>query len=194
MYIYKELKWLRDKEHFYDEIKFSKLSKKKYPIVMKFLDKLFIPGVKFSCIIIDKNTIDWKDKFRDNPYDAYEHFSYLLLIGNRARNEILTVIADEHPSPRNDRFEINIKRGINNKFKELAVNGVCRINSKGSDLIQMTDLILGTIAYEFKLKARLPGVKSIIKRKFLREFKKRFGVNTFINGYKKRPLNIYIYE
>lgn len=194
MYIYKEMNWLRDKEHFYDEIKFSKLSKKKYPILIKFLDCLFIPGVRFYCIIIDKETVDWRVKFNNDPFNAYENFAYLLLKGSRARNEILTVIADNYPSPRNDKFEIDIKRGINFQFKELAINGICRMDSKGSDLLQMADLILGTIVYEFKIKARLPEAKSRLKRKFLREFKERFGVNTFINGYRKKPLNIHIYQ
>lgn len=48
-------------------------------------------------------------------------------------------------------FEEDVKLRVNKAFKQEALLGVCRIDSKASDLLQLTDFLLGAVSYEYKL-------------------------------------------
>jgi len=70
------------------------------------------------------------------------------------------------------------------------VFGVCQINSKSSDLLQLTDLILGSILYDLKKQNNLIGKQNTFKRKFMNfvyqklNIKNSFFINKF--GFKTR--------
>jgi hypothetical protein len=111
-----------------------------------------------------------------------------LIIGNNPQ-EVLVVLADDYFSPDGTDLEITIKKFINDHYKRFVVAGVCQINSKCSDILQLTDLLLGAIAYDLKKQNKLIKRQTEYKRKFLNFlyqklkikksfFKNGFGFNT----------------
>ena len=60
-----------------------------------------------------------------------------------------------------------VKKFTNDHYKKFVIAGVCQINSKSSDLLQLTDLILGSILYDLKRTKNIIDAKSEYKRKFL---------------------------
>ncbi len=105
-----------------------------------FLDVLFrsvvlASEIKFCMMIIDKQGKYFKKHYNNDPFQAYEDFSIQLLKGNISPNEIVSVIADESPVPSGSTYETNVKDSINNNFKRLAVHGICKVDSKGNDLL-----------------------------------------------------------
>jgi len=189
-----EIQKLRQRERFFDEVKFNKLSKKNISFCLKMLHLIFqIPGLKFSCFIINKNDVDFQLEFKNDLWLAYEVFAEKLLIGNISPSEVIVVLADYVTTPPRVKFEVEVKHTVNNHFRRLAVGGVCRVDSKGVNLIQVIDLILGAIAYDYKIKNKLvPGDKNKIK--FLDEFKRRLKIKTFIGGFRDSLFNIYEYK
>lgn len=143
-------------------------------------------------MILNKNELDFKTNFHDNLYKVYRSFTVALLkliIGNKP-DEVLMVLADDYFSPDGTELESKIKLFVNNHYQKFVVAGVCQINSKASDILQMTDLILGAILYDLKKQNGLVVIQNTYKRKFLNflyqklDIKKSFFINSF--GFKKR--------
>src|SRR3989304_6558816 len=115
-----EIQRLRQKEKFYDEIKFNKISQKNINFILKVLELVFIThGLKFSFLVINKDNIDFQTEFKNDLWLAYEVFTEKMLIGNISPREIVTVIADYVTTPPRVKFEINVKHSVNNHFKRL---------------------------------------------------------------------------
>ncbi len=189
-----EIQKLRQRDRFFDEIKFNKISKRNIGFALKILELVFkIPGLKFSFLIINKDDIDFQVEFKNNLWLAYEVFAEKLLIGNISPREIVTVLADYVTTPPDVKFEVNVKHSVNNHFKRLALAGICRVDSKGVNLIQILDLFLGTIAYSYKLENKMvSGDKNKIK--FLKEFKKRLNLTSFAGGFRNSNFNVFEYR
>ena len=178
--LYLKIKTLKDKVHFYDEIKWNKVGRKNYSVMQRLI-KLFIEarGFYFDCVILDKKNMDFEKYFQNNFWRAYESFTKLLIKGNIGKNEQVCVLADYYPSPKETNFEINIQSKINKEFKRQAIVGVCRIDSRGSEMLQMTDLIMGAVIYEFKIKEKLIDKPSKYKQNLLKYLKNLSGVESF---------------
>jgi len=193
--LYNPIQYLRDKSGFYDEVKWKNLSNKNYSIIMEIL-KIFIKNVeaKFAAVLLDKHHLDFQTYFANNFWKVYESFTVLLLRGNIGKNENLVVLADYYPSPKDNRFEQNIKRRVNRILGRKAVVTVCRLNSKTNDLLQLADLLLGAAAYELKLKHKLIDSPSKIKAKALEKIKRMLEIKDFTKSPRNRKVNVLLFE
>lgn len=193
-YLDYEVQRLRQKEKFYDEIKFNKISRKNIDFALKVLDTVFsMPGLKFSFFVINKDDVDFHTEFKNDLWLAYEVFAEKLLIGNISPREIVIVLADYVTTPPTVKFEVNVKHSVNNHFKRLAVAGVCRVDSKGVNLVQIVDLVLGATVYDYKLTNKLAtGDKHKIK--LLNYLKKKLKLKTFVGGFRNSGFNLFEYR
>ncbi|MBU3942386.1 DUF3800 domain-containing protein [Patescibacteria group bacterium] len=114
----------------------------------------------------------FKKEFKSDTWNAYEQISIRLSNAALSQNEILILIADHINVPKRVRYEVNVKRKINQHANRLAMAGVCRFDSKGNDLIQIVDLFIGAINYDLKMSTGI--------------------VKEFIDGYKNRQFNIFV--
>lgn len=190
-FLQRELRSVREKNNFWWEFKFNGLNNAKMKVALEVLDSLFnTKSIHFSSYTIDKRSEYFKKEFHEDPFIAYEQITKHLLRGNLAKNDILIVLADELISPKKNRFEVNVKNHINNKFKRLAVAGVCRLNSKTNDLLQLADLLIGSINYELLLKDGVIKKASKNKGKFINRFKENLGVDTLTESFRNYSFNI----
>lgn len=155
-------------------------------IIKKLINQTFkTPGIYFSAIIINKNTLNFEKDFGNDPYKAYEKFTEQLLLNTIRKNEILFILADYVSTPKFIRFEVDIKHNINQSLKRLAIGGIHRVDSKGLNLIQITDLFLCCVVYNYKIQNKLvTGDRNKIKimNLILNKLKRK----TFIGGIKTR--------
>lgn len=194
-YLYKKINELRDKTHFYDEIKFNKLSQKSLDVNLKTMDFFFnTPGVKFSCIVLKKDELDFDKHFQGDCWRAYESFAIQQLRGNISKNEILSVLADYVCTPPYIKFEVNVKRRVNEYFKRLAVHGVCRLDSRGTQLLQVTDLLLGVVVYDFKLGSGLIRKPFKPKHLFLKNLKATLNCSSLAKGFRTKKFNVWVFD
>jgi hypothetical protein len=185
---------IRDRQHFYDEIKWSTVSEKKLPLLVDLVNVFFSSDATFSAFVADKSRHDVIGRF-GGSFKAYEALARQLVRASVRRGEVLWVVADEYSTPPAETFEENVRDYVNLKLKRTAVAGVCRMRSSGVDLLQLIDLILGAVVYEYKAKS---GVVSLArykpKVKLLNHLKQRSGAATFIGGYRDSRINIAEYN
>ena len=105
------------------------------------------------------------------------------------------LIADEYSTPPGETFEENVRDYVNKKLRRRAVAGVCRMRSTGVDLLQLIDLFLGAIVYEYKADSGVVGLADYKpKTRLLHHIKEQGGVETFVGGYRDNAINVADYR
>lgn len=179
--IYNKIRKIRQRNKYKEEIKWAKLNKKfRFRIARKIFNIFLTENIKFECIILDKNKMDFEGYFDNDLYKAYRSFSIFLLrkiIGKNPK-DIFVLLADDYFAPDGVNLEVTIKKFINNHYGKFVIAGVCQIDSKSSDMIQLTDLILGAIVYDLKKHKNLLGRRpNEYKRKFLNYVYQKLDIN-----------------
>lgn len=192
-YLQSKIIYERRKRNFYDEMKFNKLSNNNFEFAKFVLDSFFSTrSLSFCSYSLDKQGEYFKREFGGNPWKAYEDISIRVLKCAIPQNEIDIVIADYITTPKDIRFEVNIKRKINDELKRLAIAGACRFDSKSNDLLQLADLMVGAINYDLRLSTGLILSGDKYKKRFLEHFKANLGTKSLMNGFKNYMFNIFV--
>jgi len=169
--IYNKLRKIRQRHRYNEELKWANLDRRiRFDIARDFFNVFLSEKASFYCIILDKEKLDFEKYYDNNLYKVYRNFSITLikLLVGKEPKEIGTVLADDYFAPDGINLEKTIKKFTNNHYEDLVISGVCQIDSESSDLLQLTDLILGSILYDLKKKeGLLVNGQNEFKRKFL---------------------------
>jgi len=191
-YLQSKLYFERSNARFYDEVKFNKLSKNNITFAKILIDALFeTKSVWFYSYSISTKSDYYLKTFDENPWTAYEQITLKLFDAALSKQEILILIADYVTTPKNIRFEVEVKKSLNQNKKRLALAGVCRFDSKSNDLLQLVDLLIGTVAYDIKFKKGLVD-GSKYKLEVVDYLKSKLGANSFLAGFKNHNFNIFV--
>lgn len=186
-----KIREVRERNSFYDEIKWNTLSKAKIDVIKEVVETVFeTPSIYFSCIVINKDNVNFEKEFNNNPYEAYEEFTEILLKKAIGENEILTVLADFVTTPKNIKFEVDVKHDINENLEKLAIGGIHRVDSKGVNIIQIVDLLIGAVAYSYKRDLGLvKGDKNKIK--ILNTILRKLEIKSFVGGVSSKRFIVF---
>jgi len=188
------IKQTRDKNHFYDEIKWNKVNKRNIDIMKIIIDKFFSTyNTNFYCIVLPKDEMDFEEYFNNDFFKVYKSFAVLLLKKCIKKDEIVSVVADDYPAPEKDEFEAKVRNYVNDHNKAISIHSIIRIHSKGSNLIQIADLLMGAVNYEFKLKNSLIKHPSKAKTSLLDYLKNKLNIDDLSNGINSVKFNIMIF-
>ncbi|MEK7564801.1 MAG: DUF3800 domain-containing protein [Patescibacteria group bacterium] len=191
-YLQSRLFYERSKTKFYDEIKFNKLSKNNISFAKIAIDALFeTRSVSFYSYSISTKSDYYLKSFDVDSWSAYEQITLKLLDVALSQQEIIVLIADYVTTPKNTRFEVEVKKNFNKNKKRLALAGVCRFDSKSNDLLQLVDLIIGAITYDIKFKKKMV-IGSKYKLEIVDYLKAKLGTGSFIRGFKNHNFNIFV--
>lgn len=186
--LYNRIRKIRQFYKYDHEIKWAELDRKiRFDIAREIFNVFLSEDAKFNCIILDKRELDFARYFQNNLYKVYQSFSVALLKLTIGKNpeEVVILLTDDYFTPDGTDLEDRIKKFINDHYKKFVIAGVCQINSKSSDLLQLTDLILGAILYDLKKQQGLIKDQNTYKRKFLNflyqklKIRKSFFINRF---------------
>jgi hypothetical protein len=192
-YLYSKLLYKRNKLNFYDEVKFNKLSNLNIGFAKLVIgDFLDTQSIWFYSYTLDKSGDYFQRNFNSNPWNAYEQISIRLAQAALSPNEILILLADYVTVPKNVRYEVNVKRKINKDADRLAMAGVCRIDSKSNDLLQVVDLFIGAINYDLKISTGIVVKGDKHKKELVKFLKENLGIKSFIDGFRNRKFNIFV--
>ncbi|MCX6751957.1 MAG: DUF3800 domain-containing protein [Candidatus Nomurabacteria bacterium] len=191
-YLQNKILYERTKNNFHDEIKFNKLSKSNIDFAKLIIDSIFnTKSLNFYSYTTHKNSNYFLNNFSCDEWKAYEYITLKLMNAVLSKHEVLILVADHVVTPRDVKYEVNVKKMFNDEKKRLSIAGVCRFDSKSNDLLQVTDLLIGLITYDLKLQAKLVSGDKY-KIKLVNYLKEKLGTNSFINGFKNYNFNIFV--
>lgn len=191
-YLQSKILYERSKRYFHDEMKFNKLSEKNIAFLKFVIDCIFdTRSLSFYSYTTHKQSNYFQKNFSKDIWSAYEKITLKLLDASLKDKEILILVADHITTPKDIKFEVNVKKNFNRSKKRLALSGVCRFDSRANDLLQVVDLMIGIITYDIKVQSRLiSGSKHKIE--LVNYFKNKLGVNSFSGGFKNYNFNIFV--
>lgn len=169
---------IRDKAHFYEEIKWNKMSLLKFDIC-KAMIGAFVGNrsASFHSVILKKSELDFKKYFNSNLTRVYKSFTVMLVERCiNSDNEIGTIVADDYFYPDGESLELQSRAILNNHYGKLVIASFLQINSQSSDLLQLTDLLLGMMLYDLKLQEGLVKQSDNLKSKTLKFLHEKLGV------------------
>lgn len=191
-YLQSKLFFERSKIRFYDEVKFNKLSKNNIGFAKIAIDALFeTRSIGFYSYSISTKSDYYSKRFDKNPWMAYEQITLKLLDASLSEQEIIVLVADYVTTPKDIRFEVEVKKKFNQYKRRLALAGVCRFDSKSNDLLQLVDLLIGAITYDVKLAKRMVD-GSKYKIEVVEYLKSKLGTETLTKGFKNHNFNIFV--
>jgi len=145
------------------ELKFKYINFTNNLIYRELVDTYFnFPKVRFCALVVDRLTYINKTNQGKilNPWDVYIHQAAMLLANNI--KEItpcnVCILADDLSRPRNieKSFERSLKDAIEYRLRQKSIPesvfGVSRLESHSSLLLQVVDILLGGVMFDFKLK------------------------------------------
>lgn len=153
------------------ELKWSKVTRQKYKEYSQFVSGAlwYIEGkeLAFRSLVLPKKGLDYKLHHDGDKELAYHKFMFQLLFHTHCKiitpGDTLTVFLDDHQT----RYDIcDLKDVLNTAmrsklgFDEDPIRRIEAIDSKGSDFMQMNDLLLGAVAYDNNRRAGLAGARA----------------------------------
>lgn len=148
----------KNKLQFHSEFKFADVRNQNLKLYKGFIDIFFDTKHScFNCILLDKKALDLGTYFKNNHFKAYNSFTAKLIVESLQSGEYMAVLADDLSTPKHDNFEKETKNKVKSKARRNALYGICRLESHAVSELQMTDVLIGIVAYAFKIKYGVAG-------------------------------------
>jgi len=142
------------------ELKFKYINFSNNHLYKELIDKYFsFPNVRFCSLVIDRT--EFVNNAKIEPWDAYIHQAAMLLSNNIKNIQPCNVciLADDLSRPKKIRksFEKSLNDSIVYRLRKNGINasisGITRLESHASLMIQMVDVLLGSVMYDYKEQA-----------------------------------------
>lgn len=147
---------LKNRRSYHREFKFTDITSQNLQVYKELLDIFFVcTNNRFHCLIVDKK--NYRNISNTKGHTAYNRLAANLIAGSidykRTRaSEYVTVLADDISTSKDDKFEKIIRDTVKKKHRRNALFGIARLESHAVSEIQMTDVLLGLVAYSFKIR------------------------------------------
>lgn len=147
---------LKNRRRYHREFKFTEVTSQNLRVYQELINEFFdCTNNRFHCLVVDKNIYS---KAKNQKYhSAYNSLAAKLIAGSidykKSRSsEYLTVLADDVSTSKDDKFEKIVRETIKKKQRRNALFGICRLESHAVSEIQLVDVLLGLVAYAYKIK------------------------------------------
>ncbi len=186
------LQRLRDRRQWYAEIHFQQVKDRAIPIYQEIIELIAATsGATFSCFVADRHVADPVQRF-GSPWRAYEKLATQLLLGSIAREELVTVLADDYSTPPGVQFEVDVREEVNRRLGRLGVVSICRLSSHAADGLQLVDLLTSAVCFEYRQSVGLAATQNP-KAELAHFVRQTFAVDSFLNGHRDQRLNVAQY-
>jgi hypothetical protein len=121
-----------------------------FDMAIRALDSFFeLDDVSFCCMLFNRENGDLARSY-GNGWKAYEGLSRSALTMAIGKHEVVSVLADHIDTPAHVRFEEDVRGAVNRTMGRLAVTGITRVHSHAADGLQLADLLLGAVMFDFR--------------------------------------------
>lgn len=184
----------RDKNHWYDEIKWYDITKKSVPIYKEIIDVCFASPdlLEFYCFVADRSVADPVKRF-GSQWDAYGKLAEQLVVASTHPDELVAIMADNYSTPDHILFEEDLRAAVNRRLRRLAAVSVVRLDSRSSDGLQIADLLTSAVTFEFRAAQGL-AKKESPKGQVAEYVKQALGCPSCLTGWRNQLHSIAIYN
>lgn len=196
-YLHDELIKYRQRRLYHDEFKFSLVRRSNLQLYKGLVDLFFESrNARFCAIIIDKKNIKVKSPKHTKAYNAFagEMIADAISVSSRSNSEYVTILADDVSTAIDDGYEREIKLKVKRMLRRNALFGVCRLESHALTELQLCDVILGSIAYSFKLRENLLKKPNPAKVELMKYVQAKIGVDRLSKTFSHRCKNGIIFS
>jgi hypothetical protein len=181
----------KDRAGYHQEFKSTDIRQGNLRLYTGLIDLIFsCQNVRFSCAVYDKRLLDVAKHFNGDNYRAYNAFAAKLISesldkGPANVSEYITLLADDVSTPKNDKFDKVVRDKIKMRTRRNALFGMARLESHAVSEIQACDVLLGLVAYSFKVKYGLvPG--NGVKLKAVKHLQSKLNVPALSESFERR--------
>lgn len=155
----KTIRSLKIKHFFQGEMKWSSLSKSQYPFYNDIIKYFFATDLEFRAIIIDKSQLKHHD-FNQSHHDFYDKMYYQLLSKKIFPENFYNIYIDRKDT-QSFRKAKSLKKYLERDY--FNIRNLQDIQSFESELMQLTDVIMGAINYKLRGLDKVTAKNNIIK-------------------------------
>lgn len=144
---------VRDRNQFFHEFKFSRISQGNYPAFCDLVDALAESDAHIAACVVDGRA---HNPFRGGRpvWQVHAAITSQLLVGCINRRELVGVLLDGISTPRGCSLEDTVRKATNKRLGATAVVSAVALDSRSTDILQAADLVAGAIFHE---RNRVPG-------------------------------------
>jgi hypothetical protein len=191
--ILRRVQKLRDRRHWYNEIKFTDITAGSLPFYEEVADAcLGFDDVNYFCFIADRDEADPVIRF-GTSWDAYSKLAEQLVCASLRRTELMSLMADNYSTPDSVLFEEDLRSNVNRRMNGLALVSVCRLDSRSSDGLQLADLLTSAVAFEFRAREGLAS-NSSPKGQLAQYIRTKLGTDSCLGGWRNSRHSVAIYR
>jgi hypothetical protein len=154
------IKNLKEKHSFKNEIKWSSVSKSKYNFYVELIEYFFANDLQFRAIVVPKNKIK-NDDFNQNFDDFYYKMYFQLLNHKMNMDNNYNIYLDIKDTLSANKVK-RLKTILNIKYS--SINNLQNIHSHESLLMQLTDVLMGAITYHLRGLNKVTAKNKLIEK------------------------------
>lgn len=177
--LHRRLIVFRNKSNYHKEFKFTHIGTHNILYYKDLLKEFFtIPNCSFVAAVYDKSNIKIKDS--DKAYNSYcgQIISdHIKMLETDKTSDYFTLLADDISTPKHNRFEKEIRNKVKAKLRRNAINNIVRLESHAVTEIQLTDVLIGTVVYSYKVQMGLVKKPQNAKIQLVKHLQKLLHIN-----------------
>jgi hypothetical protein len=168
-----ELRRTRDRLVWRHEWHLKEITKRTLPEYQAVVDALAsCSGWSFEYIVLDRELTSIAKE--ESKYRTYELMAADLIRNATTGSELLVVLSDYYQMPAKYTFEKTVREAVNTSTGRLVVPVLLHVDSRTSDLIQVSDMLTSTFTFPFRAAAALASWNSV-KGQFSRYARSKLG-------------------
>lgn len=188
-YLHDEIIKFRQRVGFHDEFKFKNVSRPNLPLYKQFVDLFFSThNARFGAVMIDKSKTPLRSPKHTRAYNAFagELVAKIIQPTTSTLTEYITILADDVSTSLSDKYEREMRLKVRRMLRRDALFGVCRVESHALSEIQLCDVILGAVAYSFKLRDGLLSSPKPAKVELVKYVQTKVGAHKLSEAFEKK--------
>lgn len=139
---------IRDRHGYFDEFKFSKISRGRFPVFCELIDVLEQSDARIGACIVDRTNAADPFSGSEPQWVAHARITARLLIGMINRRELASALIDQVSTPRGCAFDDTVREMVNVRMRSTSLVTAACVDSACNDGVQLADLVAGAVAHQ----------------------------------------------
>ena len=139
---------IRDRHGYFDEFKFSKITRARLPVFCELIDMLEQSDAHIGACIVDRTNGANPFNSADPQWVVHARVTAKLLVGLINKRELAAALIDQVSTPRGSAFDDTVRDMVNRRMKSTSLVVASCVDSACNDGVQLADLIAGAVAHQ----------------------------------------------